>query len=204
MVLLANTVHLITVRLNIMDPSAIGKAYDQITHLWERKDFNRQNGIEPHKRALTFVQHKAKHKAKALDIGCGCTGRVIDLLLREDFCPEGIDVSEEMVRLARKRHPEITFHQQDICEWVSGNTYDFITAWDSLWHLPLNQHEKVLSKLASWLNPNGVLIFSFGGTDKADEHTNDFMGPNMHYSTLGVNRFLQLLIQLVFKCFFNG
>lgn len=32
-------------------PDDIGKAYDTITHLWQREEFNRNNGIEVHKRA---------------------------------------------------------------------------------------------------------------------------------------------------------
>ena len=179
-----------------MTPNDIAKAYNQITHLWESKNFNRQNGIEQHKRALTLV----KNKGKALDVGCGCTGRFIDLLLSEGFSPEGVDISDEMVRLARKRHPDIKFHHQNICEWISGEKYDFITAWDSIWHVPLSQQEKVLAKLVSWLNPGGVLIFSFGGTDKAEDSIDDFMGPTVYYSTLGINGFLNLFIKLGCTC----
>lgn len=179
-----------------MNPDKIGKAYDAITHLWERKDFNRLNGVEQHQRALAFV----KSKVNALDVGCGSTGRFIELLCREGFITEGIDVSEKMVQLARKRDPDITIHQQDICEWVSDKKYDFITAWDSIWHIPLDQQESVISKLVSWLNTGGVLIFSFGGTHEKDEHTDDSMGPEVYYSTLGTTGFLKLLSNLSCVC----
>lgn len=179
-----------------MNPHDIGKAYNQITHLWKSQDFNRNNGIDLHKRAIAFC----KDRGKALDVGCGCTGRFIDLLLSEDFSPEGLDVSEQMKSLAEKRHPEIKFHQQDICEWEISDKYDFITAWDSIWHIPLNQQEQVLTKLVSCLNTNGVLIFSCGGIDEAGEHTDDFMGPEMYYASLGINGFLKLLISLGCLC----
>lgn len=175
-----------------MKPTDIAKAYDSITHLWEREDFNRTNGIEAHKRALAFVENKRK----ALDVGCGCTGRFIDLLLSEGFTPEGVDISKEMIRLAKRRHPKLMFHHQDICEWHIENQYDFITAWDSIWHIPLDQQENVLKKLMSSLTVGGVLIFSFGGTDKAGEHRDNFMGPEVYYSSLGTNGFLNLLIRL--------
>ena len=45
----------------------IGKAYDQITHLWETEGYNRNNGIDQHKRAIAFV----KNRVKALDVYCG-------------------------------------------------------------------------------------------------------------------------------------
>ncbi|OAI09956.1 methyltransferase type 11 [Methylomonas lenta] len=179
-----------------MNPSDIGKAYNKIIHLWESEGFNRENGIDQHKRAIAFV----KNRGKALDVGCGCTGRFIDLLLEEGFSPEGIDVSEAMITLARKRHPEINFHQQDICEWEIPEKYDLITAWDSIWHIPLVQQKKVLAKLVSSLNTNGVLIFSFGGIDEEGDHKDDFMGPEMYYSTLGINGFLKLFIGLDCAC----
>lgn len=179
-----------------MNPQDTGKAYDTITHLWETEEFNRNNGIEAHKRAIGFVEHKGL----ALDVGCGCTGRFIDLLQSEGFSPEGIDVSGKMIELARHRHPEVVFYQQDICEWDSPKKYDFITAWDSIWHIPLAQQENVLTKLVLSLNAGGVFIFSFGGTEDRGDHTDNFMGPEVYYSTLGTNNFLDLFIGLGCIC----
>jgi len=173
-----------------MKPSDISKAYNKITHLWESDDFNSDNGMAQHKRAIEFV----KNRDKALDVGCGSTGRVIDLLLEHGFSPEGVDVSESMVALAKQKHPEILFHHQDISEWQISAKYDFISAWDSIWHLSPDLQEKAIIKLINALNANGVLIFSFGGLDKADEHTNKAMGVEMYYSTLGVNAYLKLII----------
>ncbi len=179
-----------------MSPQDIGKAYNQITHLWESENFNRNNGIDQHKRAIAFV----KNRGKALDVGCGCTGRFIDLLLNEGFSPEGVDISEEMIRLAEKRHPEIKFYRQDICEFYMSENYDLITAWDSIWHLPINQQDKVLRKLVSHLNLNGILIFSCGGIDERGEHIDSFMGPEVYYSSLGINGFQELFISLGCIC----
>lgn len=179
-----------------MQPSDTGKAYDQITHLWNSQNFNRNNGIDQHKRAISFTHNRGK----ALDMGCGCTGRFIDLLLDAGFTPEGVDISQEMIRFAQLKHPAVKFYQQDICEWSITERYDFVTAWDSLWHLPLNRQEPVLTKLVECLNPDGVLIFSFGGTDQASDHTNHDMGPKIYYSSLGVNGFLELLIRLGCLC----
>jgi len=174
-----------------MKPSDIGKAYNQITHLWESEDFNRENGIDQHKRAIEFV----KNHDKALDVGCGSTGRIIQLLIESGFTPEGIDVSESMIALAKKKHPKVTFHYQDICEWHVPEKYDFISAWDSIWHLSPRLQEKVIKKLINALNVNGVMIFTFGGLDKTDEHTNNAMGVDMYYSTLGINTYLSLIMQ---------
>ena len=179
-----------------MNPTDIGKAYNRITHLWQSETFNLENGMVSHKRALTFV----KNRGRALDIGCGCTGRFISLLQQEGFTPEGVDITAEMLRLARQKHPGVTFHHQDICQWQPLGKYDFITAWDSIWHIPLAQQERVITKLIDSLSAGGVLIFSFGGTDEPGEHTDNFMGPEVYYSSLGINGFLSLLIKLGAVC----
>lgn len=179
-----------------MTPSDTGKAYDQITHKWESDEFDLSNGIEPHERAIAFV----KDRGRALDVGCGCTSRFIDLLLSRGFTPEGVDISKAMIDLAGNRHPGIRFHHADICQWELPGTYDFITAWDSIWHVPLDQQEKVLRKLIHGLNTGGILIFSCGGTDAEGFHTDDVMGPKVYYATLGVNGFLELFINLGCIC----
>ncbi|MBU2884403.1 class I SAM-dependent methyltransferase [Gilvimarinus agarilyticus] len=179
-----------------MNPVDIGKAYDQITHLWQSEKFNLLNGIEPHKKAVSFV----KTTGTALDIGCGCTGRFIDLLLAEGFTPEGVDISAKKISLAQKKHPELTFYHKDICTWAIPRKYDFITAWDSLWHIPLNEQRRVLTKIVESLNKGGVFIFSFGGTDEPDDHTDSFMGPEVYYSTLGTSGFLSVLMELGCIC----
>lgn len=175
-----------------MNPADIGKAYDQITHLWESSDFNMSNGIEQHEKAIAF----AKNRGKALDIGCGCTGRFIRLLRSAGFTPSGVDISSKMLKVARENHPDIEFIQADICKHTLSERYDFITAWDSIWHVPLSEQRNVLSKIVNSLNVGGVFIFSFGGTSEAGSHTDDFMGPEVYYSSLGTNGFLALLIEL--------
>ncbi|GAD79498.1 class I SAM-dependent methyltransferase [Vibrio ezurae] len=175
-----------------MKTTQIEKAYDQITHLWESEQFDRSNGIEAHKKALSFIEHRGK----ALDVGCGCTGRFIDLLLEEGFTPCGIDISSKMLHIARKRHPNVEFIQADICEIELNERYDFITAWDSIWHIPLSEQRHVLRKIVASLNQGGLFIFSFGGTTEEGDHSNSVMGPEVYYSTLGTNGFLGLFIEL--------
>ncbi len=172
-----------------MKPEDIGRAYDQITHLWEREGFNRENGVVAHQKAFHFVENPGA----ALDVGCGCTGRFIDLMLENGFQPEGVDISAKMVELAITRHPEISFYLQDICVWSLPKKYSFITAWDSIWHVPLSEQAGVLKKLFSGLEKGGVCLFSAGGLEQAGEHENNAMGPTVYYSSLGVNGFLNII-----------
>lgn len=179
-----------------MQPIDTGKAYDQITHLWQREGFDRTNGIAQHEKALSY----AKNNGLALDVGCGCTGRFIDLLLSHGLTPQGIDISQKMLQLAQKRHPNIEFIHADICQWQPPNKYDFITAWDSIWHVPLAQQEALMTKLMSMLTKDGVLIFSAGGMEEPQQHTDDAMGVEVYYGTLGYKKLLALIEQCGCVC----
>ena len=174
-----------------MEPVDIGLAYDQLTHLWHREAFDQNNGIAQHNKAVAF----AKNKGHALDVGCGCTGRIIELLTENGFTVAGIDISNEMVKLAKERHPEHEFFHDDICKFNFPRQYDFITAWDSIWHIPLAEQVRVIKRIVNNLNPGGIFIFSFGGLPDVDEHKNSAMGTQVYYSTLGLNGFITLLIE---------
>lgn len=107
-----------------MTPQETAWSYDQMASHWDGEKFNRKNGIAQHARALQFSQHKRT----AIDIGCGSSGRIIELLLDAGFTTEGLDISTEMLRRAQARHPDQTFHQADICTWAFPHKYDFISA----------------------------------------------------------------------------
>lgn len=172
-----------------MKPQQVAESYDQIAEVWNSDSFNRDNGIKQHERAIAFVEDKTK----ALDIGCGASGRIIDLLISHGFVTEGLDISEKMLEFARHRHPNQTFYHADICEWQLPQKYDFISAWDSIWHLPLSQQQPVLTKLIDALTPGGVLIFTTGAMDQPSEKTDTAMGPPMYYSVLGIPETLRLI-----------
>lgn len=174
-----------------MNPDEVAKSYDLFADHWSSDTFPRQNGIAQHERAIAFVRDK-RH---ALDIGCGSSGRIIDLLLRHGFEVEGLDLSRRMIELARQYHPNIAFHQADICEWTFPRKYDLVSAWDSIWHLPLVTQEPVMKKILQGLNPGGVCIFTTGGLDAPGEKTDAAMGTPMYYSVLGIPDTLRVIAE---------
>lgn len=177
--------------LTIMHPTEVAAGYDLLAEHWQSEDFDLKNGMDALRRALTFCQEGRY----ALDVGCGCSGRFIDTLCSAGFTPQGVDLSSQMIRLAKLRHPHVTFHTQDICTWLLPRQYDFICAWDSLWHVPLTEQANVLNKLMAHLSPGGVCLFSMGGLDQPHEKQDAVMGPKMYYSTLGIPQTLTLITQ---------
>lgn len=174
-----------------MAPGEVANSYDALAVRWSSDGFLRSNGIAQHERAIAFLGQK-RH---ALDVGCGSSGRLIELMIRHGFTAEGVDLSARMIELARQRHPEVTFHQADICEWRLPRRYDLISAWDSIWHLPLEVQKPVLKKLLAGLTPGGVCIFSTGGLDAPGEKTDAAMGQPMYYSALGIPATLAVIAE---------
>jgi 2-polyprenyl-3-methyl-5-hydroxy-6-metoxy-1,4-benzoquinol methylase len=196
-----------------VQPEDVGRSYDRIAEQWTSDAFPRHNGVEVHRRALAFILHApvlragsrpadnpnraaapaAKRPRAALDIGCGCSGRLIDLFAGHGLAVEGVDISRRMIELARLRHPAVTFHHADICAWQFPKPYDLISAWDSLWHVPLADQERVLTTILQGLTPGGVCVFTTGGVDAPGEHVDTAMGPPMYYAVLGIRRTLEVI-----------
>ncbi|XOV88081.1 MAG: class I SAM-dependent methyltransferase [Pseudomonadota bacterium] len=167
----------------------VGEAYDKIVDLWREDRFNNENGVTQHVRALAFLSATGT----ALNVGCGGNTRFNALLRGAGLTIHGIDVSAGMLAMARENDPEVTLLQADIVDWALPQSYEFITAWDSLWHVSLDSQTAVMSKLMANLPVGGVFIFSAGGLDSASEHTDAAMGPEVYYSTLGIPETLRLV-----------
>ncbi len=186
-----------------MQPEDVGRSYDEIAHRWQDPVLQ-SNGIAQHERALRFLAPASDNKPRrALDVGCGSSGRFIDLLLRARSFGEidAVDISTRMIDLARDRHPSgVRFHHADIRTWAPPAMYDFITAWDSIWHVPLPDQPAVLRKLCDHLTLAGVLLFTLGGTDHPSEKHDAHMGPPMYHATLGLPATLTLLTSAHCTC----
>jgi len=161
-----------------------GAAYDALADRWLDTTFNPDNGVALHRRALSFLD--PTDDGWALNAGCGCNTRFNPLMRERGLRIEGVDISTRMIALAAQADPEVLLHHADIRQWPIRRSYRFITAWDSLWHVPLAQQEAVMAKLMGALAPGGVFIFSAGGLDQAGEHVDDAMGPALCYATLGI------------------
>lgn len=96
---------------------------------------------------------------KVLDAGCG-PGRHAKKLIAKGGCVTGIDISEEMVRIAREYcGNKAEFYQADFARAkFQPASFDLIIASLSLMYSKdINQ---VFDNFGRWLNPSGRLIFS--------------------------------------------
>lgn len=92
----------------------------------------------------------------AIDLGCG-PGNSTEVLAERfpEATVTGLDSSEDMLRDARQRLPNIAFELADIGNWNPSQRYDVILANASLQWVP--DHASLYPRLVSLLNPGGVL-----------------------------------------------
>jgi ubiquinone/menaquinone biosynthesis C-methylase UbiE len=170
-----------------VNSSDIGQQYDEIAAWWNDRHMASKYGMQQVERALAF----AAPRGKALDVGCGAGGRFVRLLEERGFEITGVDASSKMISLAQLNHPQSFFVKGDITSWDTEAQFDFILAWDCLFHLPLNMQKPVLAKLCRMLTEQGVMIHTFG--DDVGEHTDTWRGQEFRYSSIGISQNIELL-----------
>ncbi|MDO8588923.1 MAG: methyltransferase domain-containing protein [Armatimonadota bacterium] len=98
-----------------------------------------------------------------LDAACG-TGNVSEILAEYGYDVTGVDISPEMVEVARSKTGEygpVDYHVQDIAVLELGKSFDLIISlFDSLNYITEPNHlQKALARIAAHLAPGGVFIF---------------------------------------------
>jgi ubiquinone/menaquinone biosynthesis C-methylase UbiE len=147
---------------------------------------------DPRDRFLNELARRLGDGARVLDLGCGA-GVPSTNQLAERFEVVGADISEEQLRLARAQVPAATFVRGDMFELeFEGETFDGITAFYSISHVPREQHNELFTKVASWLRRGGFFLASLGAVDSPD-WTGEWLGVPMFFSSYDADTNRRLL-----------
>lgn len=97
-----------------------------------------------------------------LDVGCG-PGVPILRELNTNAAAVGLDFSREQLRLATQNVAEADSVQGDMLALpFADGTFDAVTAYHSVIHVPLGDHGAVIEEFARVLRPGGHLLLSEG------------------------------------------
>lgn len=146
-----------------MTYAVLAKYYDQM--MGDRsKEFERIREL-----VLKYCP-KAK---KVLELACG-TGTFLEYFYAQGFDVTGIDLSPEMLELARNKVPRAHLSLQDIASFSLSDTFDVIVClFDSVNHLiGYEKWEALFTKARSHLHDGGVLIFDINTVRKLERLAN--------------------------------
>ncbi len=148
-----------------MDKSKFAVAtYNKIADVYTNQYFKDLTDI-PH---IDKFLERLPGGAKILDIGCG-SGQFSKYMISKGFKAEGIDLSSEMVKVAKERVPEAEFGVGDMRNLsFDDNTFDGLLVAYSLIHIPSEEIEKTLIGFLRILKKNGYIqiIAQKGDPDK--------------------------------------
>jgi SAM-dependent methyltransferase len=143
-------------------------------------DWNASIQGDPWERFVAVVGTRLADDARVLDLGCGDgtkTHRLAEL-----FDVVGVDISPEQLRLARAAAPEVTFVEADFTELdFAAETFDAVTAFYSMMHVPRDRHLELFGTVLRWLKPGGLFLAplsTVGGPDRIE----NWLGVEMFFS----------------------
>jgi len=99
--------------------------------------------------------------ARLLDVGCG-GGRPV-LSRAGDTAAVGVDISRTQLERAARTAPGVPLVQADMTSLpVRDGSFDAVTAYHSLIHVPIDDHRAVVEEFARVLRPGGRALLSEG------------------------------------------
>jgi SAM-dependent methyltransferase len=102
------------------------------------------------------------------DIGCG-SGRLAPYLAAQGLTPHGVDLSPEMVRVARRDHPGHSFDVADVRALpFADGALGGVVCWYSLMYLAPDDRSPAFGELARVVRPGGLVTTAFKAGD--DRH----------------------------------
>ena len=169
------------------DKNNIYKSYDKIAQ-WFDENRSRELFEKP---VLDEVSNYLEPGCKILDLGCGMGEPIGKYFIEKGFNLTGIDASSKLLDIAKQRFPENRFILGDMRKLNLGEQFDFIIAWNSLFHLPHCDQREIFAVLARHLLPGGLLVFTSG--EEEGEIWSDNGGENLYHASLSIEEYKTLL-----------
>jgi cyclopropane fatty-acyl-phospholipid synthase-like methyltransferase len=152
---------------------------------------------DPWAHFLEQLADRLEPGAPVLDLGCGNGEKTVRLAGLFDVT--GVDISEEQLRLARAEVPRATFVRADFAGIeFPAESFDAVTAFYSISHVPREEHRELFAKVLRWLRPGGLFLASLSANGTSD-WTDEWLGVQMFFSGHDADTNRRLLRELGFE-----
>lgn len=130
---------------------------------------------------------------RVLDLGCGAGDPIARWFMAEGYNVTGVDFAPAMLDIARGRWPGGDWREADMRDLDLGETFDGIIAWNSLFHLSMEEQRPVLRRMAKHLNHGGSLMFTTG--PNRGETTGTVAGRSVYHASLAPAEYATILLE---------
>jgi 2-polyprenyl-3-methyl-5-hydroxy-6-metoxy-1,4-benzoquinol methylase len=147
---------------------------------------------------LHELMERLPEKAEVLDAGCGA-GIPISQMLSEELHVTGVDFSEAQIELAKGNVPNAEFLCEDMTRLsFPENTFDGITSYYAIIHIPREEHQPLLANFHRMLKPEGFALLCLGAEHLVDDIDEDYLGTRMYWSHYDADTYLNMLADIGF------
>lgn len=120
--------------------------------------------------------------ARVLELGCGA-GVPTTRTLAQRFAVTGVDISGRQIALAREAVPSARFMRADMTALdLPAGSFAGVVAFFSLIHVPREEQEPLVKRIAKWLRPGGLFVATMGVSDMEGDVEEDWLGAPMYFS----------------------
>ena len=179
-------------------------SYNEIAARW---DATRASFFGSERRYLDTMLEGLTVPARILDLGCGTGRPMAEYVISRGHHVTGVDQSEVLLAIARQRFPK--------GEWIHSRIEDFdfdaqgegsfegAIAWDSLFHIERERHERILSSVYRTLAPGTRLMLTAGGSENQPAFTDTMFDREFFYDSHSPERLASILCELGFELMIN-
>jgi ubiquinone/menaquinone biosynthesis C-methylase UbiE len=152
---------------------------------------------DPWERFLEELASRLPEGAHVLDLGCGNGDKLARLA--EEFEVTGVDLSAEQLQLAGARVPEAKLIHADFSELeLVEESFDAVTAFYSIIHVPREAHAELFARILRWLKPGGLFLASLSHVGSPDR-TEEWLGVQMFFSSFPAETNRRLVLEAGFE-----
>lgn len=154
----------------------VKEGYDKISEkfLSFRHQFDNSQELDK------FSEYLPKN-GRVLDVGCGVGIPVASFFVENGFEVTGVDISEGMLKQARKNIPEAQFFQYNMGDLdFPDNYFDGLVSIYAMFHVPKQKHGAIIKNFHRMLKKEGYLMLVFN--PRENEGVDDFLGTDMYWS----------------------
>jgi cyclopropane fatty-acyl-phospholipid synthase-like methyltransferase len=171
------------------------ESYDAVAHQW---DETRLVLSDSEKRILDRLLQHTPPGAHVLDLGCGTGRPIAEYLLSRQLHVTGVDQSEAMLKLARRRLPEQHWVLSSIENFEPVGEFAAVIAWDSLFHIPREDHAAIFARVRAVMPLGGRFALTVGGSEHP-AFTDTMLGHTFFYDSHSPEAATALLSGLRFR-----
>jgi 2-polyprenyl-3-methyl-5-hydroxy-6-metoxy-1,4-benzoquinol methylase len=165
-----------------------------VIELYERRahDFDRDRSRSLQEkpwleRFLAYV----RPSGTVLDVGCGMAEPIARYLIEAGFGVVGIDSSQSLIEMCRARFPDSEWLVQDMRQLALNRRFDGILAWDSFFHLQMEDQRSMFQRFAAHARRGAPLMFTSGPSE--GEAIGSYYGEPLYHSSLDPAAYEHLL-----------